>query len=71
LSPYRAAVYVLTAASLQKLKGLDEAGRKVQMRSWKMKHPFDWGLAIQISLLILAVMAMLSTLIYSNYIYTR
>jgi len=65
------AAYVLTDASLQKLKGLHDAGRKVQMRSWKTKHAFDWGLVIQISLLILAAMAALSVLIYSNYIYTR
>jgi hypothetical protein len=41
------------------------------MRSWKTKHPFDWGLAIQISLLILVIMAVLSMLIYSNYTSTR
>ena len=61
LSPYGAAAYALT----------DRLAAEVQMRTWKTKHPFDWGLAIRISLLILAAMAVLCMLLYSNYTYTR
>ncbi|HXH67571.1 MAG TPA: hypothetical protein VNI81_10235 [Candidatus Limnocylindrales bacterium] len=41
------------------------------MRRWKMEHRFDWGLTIQISLLILVTMVVFCLLIYNSYTYTR